>query len=166
MTKHLMIGSALMAALFCLPAVAQPGPGMGGMGGGGPGARIASDCPQSANPAACTAQRELRAKAREACQSKIGQERRQCMQEQIEKIDCSTSPDPQQCTARKQAYQACKDQPRSAMRQCMRTKMPAPDCTKAANSQRCDMHQKARAACQDKLGPEHKACLREQFQTK
>lgn len=32
-SRLMMIGSALIAALFCLPAIAQPGPGMGGMGG-------------------------------------------------------------------------------------------------------------------------------------
>ena len=41
-TRLMIIGSALMASLFCLPAMAQtpPGPGMGpgmGMGGMGPG---------------------------------------------------------------------------------------------------------------------------------
>lgn len=178
-TRLMMIGSALMASLLCLPAMAQPGPGAGGMGGmngmgpgstqqgGGPSARGPRDCSQTPNPAACTAHREARAKAQEACQGKpMGPERQQCVQEQRQNFDCSKSANPQQCEARKQAYQACKDQPRPAFRQCVQQKMPPTDCTKAPDPKRCEMHQKAREVCKDKLGPEHKACLREQFNVK
>lgn len=176
-TRRMMIASTLLASLLCLPALAQPGPGMGGMDGSngmdsgmaqktGPDARAPRDCAQTPNPAACTAHREARAKAMEACQGKMGPERRQCMQEQRQNFDCAKSASPQRCEARKQAYSACKDQPRPAFRQCMQQKMPPVDCSKAANPQRCDLHQKARDACKDKLGPEHKACLREQFNVK
>jgi len=85
-TRLMMIASALMASLLCLPAFAQPGPGMGGMGpatmqgpGPGPGARMQRDCSQTPNPAACAAHRDARVKAMQACQAKAGPEHRQCM---------------------------------------------------------------------------------------
>lgn len=176
-TRLMMISSALMASLLCLPALAQPGPGMGGMAerngmgqgmgqNAGPGTRALRDCSQAPNPGACTAHREARAKAMEACRGQMGPERRQCKQEQRRNFDCAKSANPQRCEARKLAYSACKDQPRPAFRQCMQEKMPPLDCSKAPNPQRCDLHQKARDACKDKLGPEHKACLREQFNVK
>lgn len=176
--RLMTIAIALLASLLCLPVLAQPGPEMGGMNGrkemmgsgmgqkAGPAATAPRDCAQAPNPAACTAHREARTKAMEACQGKMGPERRQCMQEQRPNFDCTKSANPQHCEARKQAYSVCKDQPRPAFRQCMQQKMPLVDCTTAPNPQRCDIHQKARDACKNKLGPEHKACLREQFNVK
>lgn len=157
--RLMMIGSALMASLICLPALAQPGPGMGG----GPGARGPSDCSQAADPAACTAHREARAQAFEACRNTAGPQRRQCHAEQMRNFDCSKAANPQRCEARKQSYRDCQGQTGPAFRQCVHQKMLPADCSKAADPSLCDQHQKARAACQDKLGPEHKACLREQF---
>lgn len=182
-TRLMMIASALLASLIGLPASAQPGPGMGGMGGGmgpgmssgmgpgmaqggGPRARTPRDCNQSPNPAACTAHREARAKAHEACKSTVGPQRQQCMQEQRQNFDCTKAGNPQQCESRKMAYKECQGQAGPAFRQCVQQKMPPVDCSKAQSQARCDAHQKARAACQDKLGPEHKACLREQFNVK
>lgn len=172
-TRLMMIGSVLMASLLCSPAMAQPGPvtgempgmgmGSGMMQGAGPKARAPRDCSLSANPAACTAHREARAKAMEACQNKAGPERRECLRTQRKPMDCSQSGNPQACAVRQQAYRDCQGQPRPAFRQCVQQKMAAVDCSKALNPARCELHQKARQACQDKLGPEHKACLREQF---
>ena len=185
-TRLMMIATALMTSLICLPASAQPGPGMGGMGGGttgmgpgmgagmgpgmaqggGPRARAPRDCNQAPNPAACTAHREARAKAFEACKDSAGPQRRQCMHEQMQNFDCTKSGNPQQCESRKMAYKECQGQAGPAFRQCVQQKMPAADCSKAPNQARCDLHQKAREACKDKLGPDHKACLREQFNVK
>lgn len=176
-TRLMMIASALLASLISLPASAQPGPGgMGpGMGpgggagmmqGGGPRARAPHDCSQAPSPDACTAHREARAQAREACKNTAGPQRRQCMQEHRQNFDCTKAGNPPQCEARKMAYKECQGQTGPAFRQCVQQKMPPVDCSKAPNQARCDLHQKARAACQDKLGPEHKACLREQFGVK
>jgi hypothetical protein len=124
-TRLMMIASALLASLICLPASAQPAQGPGGMGGGmngmGPGggagmmqggqrARAPRDCSQAPNPAACTAQREARTQAREACKNTAGPQRRQCMQEQRQNVDCAKAGNPQQCEARKMAYKECQGQ--------------------------------------------------------
>ena len=182
-TRLMMTTSALIAALFCLPAIAQTGPGMGGgpgmngmgsgmqqggqgMGQKGPGASGPRDCSQAQNPEACNAHREARAKANEACKDKAGPERKQCMIDQRQNFDCSKSMNPQQCEARIVTYKECQSQQGPAFRQCVQQKMPAPDCSKATDPKRCETHQKAREACKDKVGPEHKTCLREQFNVK
>src|SRR5574343_520046 len=177
-TRLMMIASALLASLICLPASAQPGPGMGGTGGEGmnpramqgmgpgSGPRAPRDCSKAPNPAACTAHREARQKAREACKDSAGPQRRQCMQEQMQNFDCAKAGNPQQCESRKMAYKSCQGQAGPAFRQCVQQKMPPADCSKAPNPARCEQHQKTRAACQDKVGPDHKACLREQVNVK
>lgn len=176
-TRLIMIATALMTSLFCLPATAQPGGGMNGTGMGGMGSdtqqaqrgtgpRGSRDCMQTANPSACQAHQTARQQARAACQDKAGPARRECMKEQMRDYKCSQSANPQQCEARKIAYQDCKGQTGPAFRQCVQQKMPAADCSAAKNPARCEQHQKARLACQDKMGPEHKACLREQFKMK
>lgn len=170
-TRSMIVLTSLLAALFAMPAFAQPAPGPGGMEprmmqGSGPAAKN-RDCSQTPNPAACQERREARAKLMETCKDKVGAERRQCMHDQrMAATDCAKAADPQQCEARKQAYQGCKDLPRAEMRQCMQQKMPPADCSKAASPQRCELRQKAMAACKDKLGPEQRACLREQRLTK
>lgn len=177
-TRLMMIGSALMASLFCLPAIAQPGPGMGGPGmsgmtsgmGGGhhhrAGHRGQRDCMQAANPEACKAHQQARTQAREACKDKAGPERRQCMGEQMQNFDCGKSANPQQCEARKKVYQECKGQTGPAFRQCVQQKRPMTDRGIAGDRQTDELHNKAREACKDKFGPEHMSCLREQFNVK
>lgn len=174
--RLMMIASALLASLICLPAGAQQGAGMGGMNGmgqgsgmsqgGGPRAGAPRDCSLSPNPAACAAHREARSKTFDACKGSAGPQRRQCMRDQMQNFDCSKAGNPQQCEARKMAYKECQGQPGPTFRQCVQQKMPPADCSKAPNQARCDQHQKARAACKDKVGPEHRACLREQFGVK
>lgn len=176
--RSIMIAAAFLTGMISLPASAQPVPGMGGMGGMsamgpgmGPGMAGAGpqrmrgprDCSQAPNPAACTAHREARAKAFEACKGTVGIQRKQCMQEQMQNFDCAKSANPQQCEARKMAYKECQGQVGPAFRQCVQQKMPPIDCSKAPYPARCDLHQKVREACKDKFGPEHKACLRQQF---
>lgn len=174
MKSRLMIISTLLAALFCLPAIAQTAPENAApigrmnvedkaMPQNSPIQRGQRDCKQSPNPEACMAHRDARIKAMEACKGKAGMERKQCMTEQQQNFDCSKSGNPQQCEARKQTYKACQGQTGPAFRQCVQQKMPAPDCSKAADPKRCELHQKARSACQDKTGPDHKMCLREQL---
>lgn len=177
--RLMMIAGALVASLLCLPAMAQPAPDTAGTGQGmaqgngtGPAAAPAArhrpprDCAMARNPAACNAQRAEHAKMREACKEMRGPQRQQCMQEQMQKVDCSTHANPQRCEARKQAAQACKGESGAGFRQCLQQKMPPVDCSTSPNPARCEQHQKARLACQDKQGPEHKACLRQQFNAK
>lgn len=159
---------AVVSALFTLPAVAQQGAGAGQAGqgmspGAGGGARQPKDCSKMANPEACTAHQEARKKAMETCKDKAGPDRKQCMRDQMQNVDCSKTNNPQQCEARKQAYGECKGQTGPAFKQCVQQKMPPPDCSKSANPQQCDQHSKAREACKDKVGPEHKTCLREKL---
>jgi hypothetical protein len=183
MKSRLMpIGATLIAALFCLPAMAQTattatewqnnatdrppattpgsGPGMRHMGHGMRGPR---DCTKAPDPSACNAQREAHAKMHEACKGASGQARKQCHMEQMQNFDCSKARNSQRCEARKSAYKECQGQTGPAMHQCMQQKMPPVDCGKAADPARCAQHQQAREACKDRSGPEHKACLREQF---
>ena len=184
--RLMIIGSALLASLIGLPAIAQPvadqnmggmgpgmsgmGPGMSGMGPGmsgmGPGMRRHGprDCSQVANPEACRAHQAARMQVRAACQGTTGPARRACMQGQMQSFDCAKAGNPQHCEARKKVYQECQGQPAGpAFRQCVQQRMPAADCSKAADPHRCALHEAARAACRDKAGPDHMACLRAQF---
>ncbi len=129
----------------------------------GSGKRQPMDCSKSKNPEACTAHQEARKKAVDACKDKAGPERKQCMHEQMQNVDCGKARSPQQCEARKQAYGECKGQQGPAFKQCVQQKMPSPDCAKSPNPQQCEQHAKVREACKDKVGPEHKACLREKL---
>ncbi len=147
---------SLAAALLAAPVYAQPA----GMGGGpGKGMNAPADCRQAANPEACAAHREARAKAAEACRDLRGPERRNCQREQMSKRDCSKARNPEQCQQRMQAYSACQGQTGNAFRQCVRQKGPSPECTKAADPRTCEQHRQAREACKDKFGPEHRNCV-------
>lgn len=175
-TRLMMMASALVASLFCLPAMAQPAPdaGPGMMQGNGPAAdstpatrpRPPRDCSKAHDPAACTEQRAMRNKFQEACKEMRGQQRQQCMQEQMEKIDCSTTVQPLRCAAHQSAARDCQGQRGAAYRQCMQQKMPAPDCSQAPDPNRCTQQQKARAACRDKQGTDYRSCIRGQYKTK
>ena len=171
--RLMMIGSALLASLICLPAMAQPapqqgmGPGMGpgpgmnpgpGMGPGGGqrmGPRAPRDCSKAPNPETCQAHQAFHQQARAACQDKVGPDRRQCMAEQMQSFDCNKAGNPAQCEARKKVYQECKGQAGQAFRQCVQQKMPPVDCATAVDPQRCMQVQAARAACRDKPVPEY-----------
>ena len=180
-TRLMIIGGALIASLFSLPAMAQPvpsqgmspnmgqgmGPGMGpGMGQGmGQGKGMRRDCTQTPNPQACMAHRQARNQAYAACQGTTGQARRACMHGQMQNFDCAKSGNPQQCEARKRVYQECQGQPAgAAFRQCMQQKMPPMNCSTATDPKRCELNQRAREACKNSFGPDHMACLRAQFQ--
>lgn len=131
-------GLALVAALLTLPALAQPGPGMGGMGGMGPGMAAGGmgpgagprhgprDCAQAPHPDQCRQHQEARRQAHANCQGKVGIERRQCLQAQRPPRDCSQAPDPQRCAARQQAREACRDKVGPERRQCMQGARQAP----------------------------------------
>ena len=88
------------------------GPGMGpgaGQGmGRGMGRRGPRDCTQSPNPEACKAHQQARDQARATCGDKSGQERKTCMNEQMQNFDCAKSGNPARCEARKKVYQECK----------------------------------------------------------
>ncbi|RIX43503.1 MAG: hypothetical protein D3M94_16245 [Rhodocyclales bacterium GT-UBC] len=177
-SRLILVTTGLIAALLGLPAFAQNAPATTteaaptsgpGMMQGAPGGRMMHrqrDCSKAPDPTACTAMREAHQKAREACKDAPAGQRRNCMQEQRQNVDCSKTANPQQCEARKTAAKACEGQSGRDFHQCMQQKMPPVDCSKANNPQRCEQHQKAREAFKDKTGPDHKTCLREQFKVK
>ncbi|MGE5469327.1 MAG: hypothetical protein ACM3X0_00880 [Bacteroidota bacterium] len=178
-TRLFMIVSTLLAALLCPPAIAQPAPAAAtatdnatpaapGMmpGNRQPRMRSPRDCSQAPDPAACTARRAARDEAMAACQDKAGPQRRECMQVQMQNVDCSKMGNPERCAAHKAASQACQGQSGPALRQCMQDKMPPVDCSKSARPQRCAARQEARAACADRPGPQHRACMTEQLKAK
>ena len=122
-----IVGAALLAASTALFAQTPPAPAPGA--DSGKGARVHRfDCAQAKDPKACEERREkARAafkKAHEACDAKKGDERRDCMRQQM----CSDAQDPAKCeanakartSARKQAYEACKDKKGTELRSCMR----------------------------------------------
>lgn len=87
MKNRLMIAVASLVSLTCLPATAQPGPGMGGMRGmdsgmtpaSPPRARAQLDCSKAPNPARC----EQHQKAHATCQEKLGPEHKACLRQQF-----------------------------------------------------------------------------------
>lgn len=89
------------------------------------------------HPEQCKARPEARQKMLDACKDKTGPKHKQCMQEQMQKTDCSQTANPQQCEARKQAYTTVKDQTGAELKSCMKAKMPPVDCSKAADPTRC-----------------------------
>lgn len=122
--------STLAAALFSLPATAQPGPDAGGqgagmaggpgMGAGMPGKRGPLDCTKARNPERCQARQEEKQKARAICKGRMGTEYKQCMQQNMPPVDCGKSPNPERCAKRQQARAACKDKVGPEHRQCLR----------------------------------------------
>lgn len=154
---------AIAGTLFTLPAVAQTAPNetTPGTPGGGRGMGRSTDCGKAADPARCTARQAAHEQVRAACSDKVGSERRQCMHQQAQQIDCARARVPQQCEARKQAYAACRERSGPDFKRCVQERMPTVDCSQAADPARCQRHQKARDLCRDKLGPEHRQCLRD-----
>jgi len=119
------VGAALLAASTALFAQQSPAPAQDS----GKGARMHRfDCSQAKDPKACEERREkaraMFKKAHEACDAKKGDERRDCMRQQM----CANAQDPAKCEAnaksrigaRKQAYEACKDKKGDELRSCMR----------------------------------------------
>jgi Spy/CpxP family protein refolding chaperone len=120
------LGAALFAASTALFAQqSAPAPAQDS----GKGAKMHRfDCSQAKDPKACEARREkarsMFKKAHEACDAKKGDERRDCMRQQM----CSNAQDPAKCEAnaksrmgaRKQAHEACKDKKGDELRSCMR----------------------------------------------
>jgi hypothetical protein len=159
---------AIASTLFTLPAIAQPTsssmapatPSGAGRGMGRP-----ADCSKAADPAQCEARRAAHEQALAACRDRIGGERRQCMHQHAQQIDCARARVPQQCEARKRAYAACQELGGPDFKRCVQEKMPTVDCSQAADPARCQRHQKARELCRDKLGPEHRQCLRDTLAT-
>lgn len=129
----------LAAAIFsaALAAHAQPPSGATPEGKGPQRGERMHDCAKAADPKACEERREkLRAamkSAREACEGKQGDARRECLTEQM----CAQSKDPAQCLAR-------------AKERAERHKARAGE------------REKMREACKDKKGDEMRHCLREQ----
>ncbi|HEY6820484.1 MAG TPA: hypothetical protein VI321_00570 [Burkholderiales bacterium] len=119
------LGAALLAASTALFAQQGAAPAQDA----GKGAKIHRfDCSQAKDPKACEERREkaraMFKKAHEACDAKKGDERRDCMRQQM----CANAQDPAKCeanaksrvAARKQAYEACKDKKGDELRSCMR----------------------------------------------
>lgn len=86
------------------------------------------DCSKAKDPKGCeermTKMREVRDKARKACEGKSGDARRECM----EKSFCAESSDPAKCEAslkqraerRREMREACKDKKGDELRSCLR----------------------------------------------
>ena len=156
---------SLAAALFAMPAVAQPGMG-GGMGpgmpgGGGQGMRGAADCSKAPYPEQCRARQAAHQKMLEACRDTTGPQRRACLHEQAQQFDCGQSANPPHCEARKQAYAACSAQAGPQFRRCVQEKLPPADCSRMPGPQ-CAARQQAYAACKEQTGEDFKLCTRQQ----
>jgi hypothetical protein len=118
---------AAMVALFLMAAgiaSAETAPAPAG----GPGPQRGADCSRAADPANCkekrTAMREHIAEAKSACAGKQGEERHQCVTDNL----CAKSADPRKCQEnakaraahRPQALQACAGKRGPEHRECMR----------------------------------------------
>jgi len=176
--KSLIFAVSLSAALIAWPVIAQQGPaGVPGAYGlaesvaptppappsaqGQRAKRGPTDCANARDVEQCKVRQEAHKKMLEACKDKFGAERKQCLHEQAQAIDCTQARNPQQCASRKQASAACQNLKGAQFRQCVQLKMPPVDCSKSPEPVRCEQHQKARLLCQDKAGPEHRQCLRD-----
>ncbi|WP_300340394.1 hypothetical protein [Accumulibacter sp.] len=182
MRHNSLIIAAVAAALLPMPAAAQfaagmqsgmgqgmygTGPGSTGMGAGMHGGKRhqamhgPADCSKSANPEQCAARQEAHRKVFEACKDQVGSARRQCMQEQAQKTDCTQARDAQQCQARKQAYAACASQSGAKFPTCVQQRLPSAACSTATDAALCAQHEKARTLCANRNGPDHLQCLRD-----
>lgn len=165
--------SLMLGCLVLNPAQAQPGPGMGDMGGMGmgPNARPLAGCDKAADTAGkalCEQRRKANAEARQkavdACKDVAGPDHRRCIRDvRMATEDCSKAPQPERCQAIKSAYDKCKEKRGPEMRACMRDSMPAPDCSKAPDQARCAANHQAKEACKDTpVGPQRRQCMTEQ----
>jgi len=179
--KAVFFAVALASTLLALPACAQQGPaGVPGFPGIAasitpvlppapvPPAvqakqrkRAEAECVGEKNVEQCIARMENRSKAKESCNQKKPDERRVCIEEQRQKVDCSKAADPQRCTLKKQAFFDCRGKDGVALRQCVDAKIAAVDCARTPEPARCERFQKARSLCQDKAAREHQQCLRD-----
>ena len=134
--KRMFFAAVLTVALGSGPAIAQQGPaGVPGAFGlaesvtvplvspppqakqPGPAPR---DCAKAKNVQRCKERQETQAKASEACKGKAGAERKQCLDEQKQAIDCKKSSEPLRCEQHKKAHALCKDKLDREHRQCLR----------------------------------------------
>ena len=113
-----VIGAVLFAASTALcaqPTTPAPTPGAGK--GDHKGHERRFDCSQAKDPKACEERREkMRSamkKAHEACQAKKGDERRQCMGQQM----CAQAKDPAKCEARLKEHAEKRKQHREERRE-------------------------------------------------
>ncbi len=138
MNKHFIVAS-LAASFLAMPAIAQQGPA------GVPGApalvrEITSptppppaakpqsqkaklgtdDCSKAKDVKQCKAHQEARKKAQEACKGKTGTEHKQCLNDQAQKLKCSTSGYPALCEQHQKTRELCKNKLGNEHRQCLR----------------------------------------------
>ncbi|MDK9725081.1 MAG: hypothetical protein OEL88_09310 [Sterolibacteriaceae bacterium MAG5] len=116
---NLLLGG-IAAALVSFGAAAQPGPGMQGMGGPGPGSRAAGECAKARDPERC----EALQKAKEVCKDKRAAEKKQCMQDAMPPMDCSKARNPLRCEDHQKAKEICKGKTGRDHRQCMKENTP------------------------------------------
>lgn len=178
--NNMIFFASLCAALIAWPAIAQQGPaGVPGAYGlaesvaptppsaQGQGAkRGPADCVNAGDVEQCKARQAARKKMLDACKDRFGAQRKQCLHEQAQAIDCTRARNPQQCESRKQASAACQNRKGAQFKQCVLQKMPPGDCSQTPDPVRCEQHQKARLICQDKIGSEHRQCLRDNLTAK
>ena len=134
--KRMFFAAALTVTLCSGPAIAQQGPaGVPGAFGLAesvtvplisppPQARqpvpAAKECAKAQDVQRCKERQEARAKALEACKGKTGANRKQCLDEQKQVIDCTKSSEPARCEQHKKAHALCKDKLGREHRQCLR----------------------------------------------
>ena len=113
-----VIGAVLFAAssaLFAQQTTPAPAPGAGK--GDGKMHERRFDCSQAKDPKACEERREkmrsMMKKAHEACEAKKGDERRQCMGQQM----CAQAKDPAKCEARLKEHAQKRKQHREERRE-------------------------------------------------
>lgn len=134
--KRMFFSAVLTIALCSGPAIAQQGPaGVPGAFGFAesvtaplvspppkakqPGQAL-RDCAKAKDVKHCKESLDAQNKALEACKGRAGAERKQCLDEQKQAIDCKKSSEPLRCEQHKKAYALCKDKLGSEHRQCLR----------------------------------------------
>lgn len=132
--KCIFILAALAATLGVTPSIAQQGPaGVPGAFGlaesvtsaqspppAQKSAPAAADCSKAKNVEQCKARQEARKKALEACRGKTGTQRKQCLNEQAQNVDCKKSSDPARCAQFERTRKLCATKTGEEYRQCLR----------------------------------------------
>jgi hypothetical protein len=141
--KCLFLLAALAAAtLSATPAIAQLGPaGVPGIFGlaesvtapppapprddQAPRPASQNDCGTSKQPEQCQANKEARKIARAACPGKDSAQRKQCLSEHAQSLDCKKTSDPARCLQFQKTRKLCSAKVGPEHRQCLRDNLVA-----------------------------------------
>ena len=156
-TRLMIVGSALMASLFCLPALAQTGPGTGPCG--------AAPCPGGMGPG-------MGQRMGPGMGAGMGPGAGRGMGRGMGPRgprDCPLAVDPEACKAhqqaRDQARAACGDKFGLERRQCMDEQMRNFDCAKSSNPAQCEARMKVYQECKGQAGPAFRQCVQQKMQS-